>query len=170
MNIKQVIIMRTDLNMRKGKMCAQAAHASMKVFFDRMHPIWTWPDPDKTGIFGGSCSAEFTPEMIEWWLSKKFTKIVVGVDSLGGLFKIYEAAEECDIPCVLITDNGLTEFKEECPNCGGYGVLEAADEEDFHCKNCNGTGKVNKPTITCCAVGPAKSELIDVITSNLKLL
>ena len=34
--IKQVIIVRTDLNMRKGKMCAQVAHASMKVFFDRM--------------------------------------------------------------------------------------------------------------------------------------
>jgi peptidyl-tRNA hydrolase len=30
---KQVIVIRTDLNMRKGKMCAQAAHASMKVFF-----------------------------------------------------------------------------------------------------------------------------------------
>ena len=39
--IKQVIIMRTDLNMRKGKMIAQGAHASQKVFFDRMwNPKW----------------------------------------------------------------------------------------------------------------------------------
>jgi PTH2 family peptidyl-tRNA hydrolase len=27
--MKQAIVVRTDLNMRKGKMCAQAAHASM---------------------------------------------------------------------------------------------------------------------------------------------
>lgn len=35
---KQVIIIRKDLNMRKGKMIAQGAHASMKVFFDLMSP------------------------------------------------------------------------------------------------------------------------------------
>ena len=33
--VKQVIIFRRDLNMRKGKIAAQVAHASMKVFFDR---------------------------------------------------------------------------------------------------------------------------------------
>ena len=33
--------MRTALNMRKGKMIAQGAHASQKVFFDRMwNPKW----------------------------------------------------------------------------------------------------------------------------------
>ena len=31
---KQVIVMRKDLNMRKGKMIAQGSHASLKVFFD----------------------------------------------------------------------------------------------------------------------------------------
>lgn len=29
MNTKQVIVIRTDLNMRKGKMCSSAAHASL---------------------------------------------------------------------------------------------------------------------------------------------
>jgi PTH2 family peptidyl-tRNA hydrolase len=33
---KQVIIIRKDLNMRKGKMIAQGAHASMKAIFDLM--------------------------------------------------------------------------------------------------------------------------------------
>ena len=37
--IKQVIVMRTDLHMRKGKMIAQGAHASMKVFFDQMQDV-----------------------------------------------------------------------------------------------------------------------------------
>jgi len=34
MEVKQVIVLRKDLQMRKGKMIAQGAHASMKVFFD----------------------------------------------------------------------------------------------------------------------------------------
>ncbi len=35
---KQVIVMRTDLKMRKGKMIAQGSHASMKVQLDRCAP------------------------------------------------------------------------------------------------------------------------------------
>jgi len=35
--VKQVILYRRDLKMRKGKIAAQVAHASMKVFFDRGH-------------------------------------------------------------------------------------------------------------------------------------
>lgn len=39
--IKQVIVIRKDLKMRLGKQCSQAAHASLKVFFDRMwQPKW----------------------------------------------------------------------------------------------------------------------------------
>ena len=34
--IKQYIIIRTDLKMSVGKTAAQACHASMKVFFDNM--------------------------------------------------------------------------------------------------------------------------------------
>ena len=33
---KQVIVMRKDLNMRKGKIAAQAAHASIKVFSNHL--------------------------------------------------------------------------------------------------------------------------------------
>lgn len=32
--VKQVIVMRKDLNMRKGKMISQGSHASLKVFLD----------------------------------------------------------------------------------------------------------------------------------------
>lgn len=35
--IKQVLVVRKDLNMRKGKMASQCAHASLKVFLDRMN-------------------------------------------------------------------------------------------------------------------------------------
>jgi PTH2 family peptidyl-tRNA hydrolase len=39
MSVKQVIVMRKDLNMRKGKMVAQGAHASMKVMMEKMRTI-----------------------------------------------------------------------------------------------------------------------------------
>src|SRR5271157_6246907 len=35
-SVKQVIVMRKDLNMRKGKMIAQGAHASMKAILYQM--------------------------------------------------------------------------------------------------------------------------------------
>ena len=35
-DIKQVIVVRKDLNMRKGKIATQVAHASMKVLLDVM--------------------------------------------------------------------------------------------------------------------------------------
>jgi PTH2 family peptidyl-tRNA hydrolase len=37
-DVKQVIIIRKDLNMRKGKMIAQGNHASMGVIFNYMFP------------------------------------------------------------------------------------------------------------------------------------
>ena len=39
-DVKQVIVIRKDLKMRSGKECAQVAHASMKIFFDRMKEVY----------------------------------------------------------------------------------------------------------------------------------
>lgn len=101
-NTKQVIVIRKDLNMRKGKMVAQGAHASMKVFFDRMEKSpWTFPGP--------SYLAVFTEAMAEWF-DGMFTKICVYVNSEEELLNIYNKAKAADIPCSLIQDAGLTEF------------------------------------------------------------
>lgn len=98
MIVKQVIVIRKDLNMRKGKMIAQGVHASMKVFFDRLKP-------SENG-FGIS----LTPEM-QQWVQGDFRKIVVYVNSEQELLEIYKQAIEANLPCALIQDNGLTEFK-----------------------------------------------------------
>lgn len=106
MQTKQVIVVRKDLNMRKGKMVAQGAHASMKVFFDRMkqHSF------NRDG--SGSFKVEATAEMVNW-MTNAFTKVCVGVNSEKELLEIYNKARAANIPCSIITDAGRTEFHGE---------------------------------------------------------
>lgn len=106
MHTKQVIVMRTDLNMRKGKMIAQGAHASMKVFFDRI------PEESKgipEGFRGVDIPMHVDTPMMEW-LSGSFTKVCVRVESEQDLDQVYQHAKELGLPCALIVDSGKTEF------------------------------------------------------------
>jgi len=102
--MKQVIVIRKDLNMRKGKMCAMASHASMKVFFDRgqvlkhRQPGEEW-DSMLVNVTG-----------MTDWIEGSFAKIVCGCDSEEELIALYNAAKSVDLPCSLITDAGRTEF------------------------------------------------------------
>ena len=98
MIIKQVLVLRKDLNMRKGKMVTQGSHSCMKVFFDRM---------TKNNL---TYTFTATEEMAEW-IDGKFTKICVSVNSEEELLDIYNKAKEANLPCTLIEDCGLTEFK-----------------------------------------------------------
>jgi len=100
--IKQVIVLRKDLNMRKGKMVAQGAHASMAAILNEVYDI------DKTDA---ELIIPMTEKMAEW-LSGSFTKICVSVDSEDELLAIYNKAKFMDaiIPSSLIKDNGTTEF------------------------------------------------------------
>ena len=91
--------MRKDLGMRKGKMIAQGAHASLKVLVDA-------GDPDPRGTvftipLGPALSA---------WLGGRFTKVCVSVDSEAALDAIVAKARAAGVPCALIVDAGLTEF------------------------------------------------------------
>ena len=98
-NVKQVIVLRTDLNMRKGKMAAQAAHASMAVLLDA----------SETTENGDVIKIRCDDNMMTW-LSNSFTKIVLGVASEEELLQCYREARNRGIPCSLITDAGATEF------------------------------------------------------------
>lgn len=142
-SVKQVIIVRTDLNMRKGKIAAQVAHASLKVFLDRKLKLLGDRDPSEYLEL-----ADGRPEFPEdtWdllmiplthemkaWVDGAFTKIVLGVESEEDLLRVHEAAKAAGIPTALIQDMGHTEF---------HGV----------------------PTHTTCALGPDVPEKIDAIT------
>lgn len=85
--MKQVIVMRKDLNMRKGKMIAQACHACLKATLEHQN------DP-----------------RVQEWLAGIFTKICTSVDSEQELIDIYAKAQEAGLIVSLIIDSGLTEF------------------------------------------------------------
>jgi PTH2 family peptidyl-tRNA hydrolase len=96
---KQVIVMRKDLGMRKGKMIAQGAHASMKVLLDAGAL-----DPHGT-VF----TIPMSPALSAW-LGGRFTKVCVSVSSEAELDAIVARARAAGVPCALIVDAGLTEF------------------------------------------------------------
>ena len=86
MELKQVIVVRKDLNMRKGKMIAQGAHASLTAYLNT---------PNKQALR---------------WFENGQTKICVGVNSEQELLDVYTRAKDLGIPCSIITDAGKTEF------------------------------------------------------------
>jgi PTH2 family peptidyl-tRNA hydrolase len=141
MNTKQVIVIRKDLGMRKGKMCAQAAHASMSFLTKGMLKYGVKEGADVGYYF---CSPTIWEngahiEEIEHWLQHSFRKICVYVESEGDLIRIHERAKQLGLVSHLIEDNGVTEFD---------GI----------------------PTKTCCAIGPHWEEKFEGVTSHLPLL
>lgn len=111
---KQVIVMRTDLGMRKGKMIAQGCHASLKAILDQMYTL-----QDNTGWaldFG-----DMQDQPLGDWLLGKFTKICVKGNSEDHIKELYEKAKMAGLPCSLIQDAGLTEFSEPTYTCIAIG-------------------------------------------------
>jgi|HubBroStandDraft_1064217.scaffolds.fasta_scaffold70069_2 PTH2 family peptidyl-tRNA hydrolase len=100
--MKQVIIMRTDLNMRKGKMIVQGGHAVASTFMALMmeatDPVEFW-------------------NFIEEWRETGMKKICVGIGSLAELDEIQDKALKAGLLVQRIVDAGHTEFKEPTVTC-----------------------------------------------------
>jgi PTH2 family peptidyl-tRNA hydrolase len=112
---KQVIVMRKDLNMRKGKMIAQGAHASLKVLLDR-------------GALSERDFALALDEPTRAWLGGRFTKVCESVDSESALDAIVAKASAAGVPCALVVDAGATEFHGvPTKTCCAVGPAWAAD-------------------------------------------
>jgi PTH2 family peptidyl-tRNA hydrolase len=89
MNYKQVIILRSDLDMSKGKMTAQACHAAVSSAEKARitYPIW-WKE----------------------WMNEGQSKIVLKVESKLKLLKLEKETIENKLPSTLVRDKGLTEI------------------------------------------------------------
>lgn len=108
MEAKQVIIIRKDLNMRKGKAISQGAHASMGAVLS----VATNTDQinrDSVVIPLKDEKGELTP--LGFWLNGLFKKITVSVNSEAELLELADKAKEAGLIHCLIQDSGLTEFK-----------------------------------------------------------
>ncbi|MBL7056359.1 peptidyl-tRNA hydrolase [Candidatus Woesearchaeota archaeon] len=84
MEYKQVILIRNDLKLPKGKACAQAAHASIEAALKS----------DKS--------------LLSSWKDLGQAKIVLKVDDEKELIKYFQQAKDGGITCSLITDAGKT--------------------------------------------------------------
>lgn len=142
---KQVIVVRKDLNMRKGKMGAQIAHAAMSFITTQLRGQKAIQDEHETGFHAPSVTVagsrryvDLTGEQ-EPWIDGSFTKAVVSVNSEAELLEIYEKAKQAGLTVSLIQDSGRTEF---------HNVL----------------------TYTCVAVGPNRIDKVNNITGHLPLL
>ena len=117
--IKQVICVRHDLKMRRGKQIAQGAHASMSFICRRLQEA-------------GSVSLhDFTDAQREW-LTGAFAKVCCRVDSEEELMAIHDKALEAGLEVHLITDSGKTEFHGEPTNtCLAIGPDEAENIDEI---------------------------------------
>lgn len=96
-NIKQVIVMRHDLKMRRGKQIAQGAHASMSFLTRRLKSR------------GSICLDDFSPNE-KTWIMGSFAKVCVRCNGEEELMAIHDKAVEIGLEVHLITDSDRTEF------------------------------------------------------------
>ena len=87
MNYKQVIIVRKDLGMRCGKICAQVAHGS---------------------LFSTYISKD---EVFKKWVSEGMRKIILKTSSLEDLEELNKKLMQNDIKSTFIKDFGLTQIE-----------------------------------------------------------
>ena len=97
--IKQVIIVRTDLDMGKGKIAAQVGHAC---------------------VLGAEHVRKSNPDWFDtWWIGQE--KIVLKVSSLKELESIKQGAIELDLPWSQVTDAGHTQISPGTITCISIG-------------------------------------------------
>lgn len=96
-DVKQVILVRTDLKMPKGKLAAQAAHASVEAVLNSKK------------------------KMIRLWKSLGMKKVCLKVVDLKELDNYINKAQEAGLQTSRITDAGKTVFNKPTVTCAAIG-------------------------------------------------
>ncbi len=108
--IKQAIIIRTDLEMSKGKMVAQGSHASLMSYFE---------------------AAKKDKNIAEKWVKEGEKKIVLKVEAEADLKKLHEAFKFKGVPSALVSDAGLTELPPGTITALGVGPWSSKEIDMF---------------------------------------
>ncbi len=101
--LKQVIIIRQDLKLQKGKMAAQCAHAAVEAVLKS--------DNDN----------------VKQWRNTGQKKIILKVADEKELFKYAQMAKDQGLVTAIITDAGKTHIAPGTTTCAGIGP----DDEDM---------------------------------------
>lgn len=100
---KQVLIIRKDLKMRRGKEIAQGSHASLGAILNLMND-------DDSGSKKSKILHYKNDDPLDAWINGPFTKICLYVNSEEELLELDYKAKEAKLIHCLITDAGRTEF------------------------------------------------------------
>lgn len=107
--VKQVIVVRSDLKLGKGKLAGQVAHAA---------------------VAGFRKVKERAPEVAERWESEGEKKVVVRVEGEKELLQLFERAK-AEMPCALIQDAGLTQIPAGTVTCFAIGPWYEGEIDKF---------------------------------------
>ena len=99
-SIKQVILIRKDLKMRRGKEIAQGSHAAMAFLIDRLRRL---QGP-------GNAAVVQLSDVENEWISAGMGKVCLQVTSEDELLDHHRKAVELGLASHLIRDSGRTEF------------------------------------------------------------
>ncbi len=103
---KQVIAVRTDLQMGKGKLAAQVGHAA---------------------VSAAEKARAICPKWWTEWLEEGQCKVVVKVSNLDMLLSLREQASQRRLPFSLIRDRGITQVPPNTVTCLGIGPAPSED-------------------------------------------
>ena len=109
--MKQAIVIRTDLQMGKGKLAGQVAHASHLLADAAVNAYW-----DSRGA-PISDRAKWYNE----WMKTLYRKVVLKADSESEILRLFDEAQRAGIPAVIIRDAGLTQLEAGTITCVGMG-------------------------------------------------
>ena len=152
--MKQIIIVRKDLNMSKGKMAAQVAHASMAFLTNIIrkctYTLQEGEADDDTRYNSYLCKFLIDKELYHNWIQGSFTKVILEAKNKYQLEKVYTIANE------LGFKEGVHYFpiKDNC-----YTELEPEEVDE------NGVGR----TLTCVGFIPLNDEIANKISKKYQL-
>lgn len=95
--LKQVLLVRTDIKMSKGKIAAQAAHASIEA------------------------TLSANKKLVSKWRLSGMKKIALQIENEQQLKELLEKAQQQNIITSIIKDAGHTEVKPGTTTCGAIG-------------------------------------------------
>jgi len=99
---KQVIVVRQDLKMGKGKLAVQVAHAA---------------------VASAEQARRYKPSWYDSWIHENQAKICVKIETEEELRTLKGRIDEIGIPNALIQDAGLTQLEPGTTTCLGIGPL-----------------------------------------------